>query len=333
MAKAKDQETRGTVFIALTANLVIAAVKAVGGLVTGSPALLSEGAHSVADSMNEVFLLASLKRSSREPDAQHPFGYGKERFFWSLLAAVGIFVMGGCFSFYQGVMAFHEHEPESTRSFLVAIAVLVVALLAEGASLVRALLQVRGAARAGGRDFRAELRAAQDPTLRTVLAEDSTAVLGVLLALAGVGLHWATGNRSYEAYASLGIAVLLMYVAYRLGKDCRDSLIGEATDPAVRQKVYELLMRQPEIDTVTSLLTMRLGLDSTLLAARVDLSEGIDSETLEEALVRIKQTIADEFPEFDQIFLDIVDASPRDRRHARRMRHALRQAADGEASA
>jgi hypothetical protein len=92
--------------------------------------------------------------------------------------------------------------------------------------------------------------------------------------------------------------------------------------------VYELLMRQPEIDTVTSLLTMRLGLDSTLLAARVDLSEGIDSETLEEALVRIKQTIADEYPEFDQIFLDIVDASPRDRQHARRMRHALRQAAD-----
>lgn len=321
---AKDQETRGTVVVALVANLVIAAAKAVGGLVTGSPALLSEGAHSVADSLNEVFLLASLKRSRKEPDAQHPFGYGKERFFWSLLAAVGIFVMGGCFSFYEGLMAFRETETQTTRAFVVAAVVLVVALLAEGASLARA---VRQSMREGG-----GLRGGSDPTLRTVLAEDSTAVLGVLLALAGVTLHWMTGSPAYEGGASLGIALLLMYVAYRLGKDCRDSLIGEAADPVLREHVYELLMRQPEIDTVTSVLTMRLGMDATLLAARVDLVGGIDSETLEDSLVRIKRHIAEQYPELDagHVFLDILDASPGDRRHATRMRHALREAAGAQ---
>jgi cation diffusion facilitator family transporter len=205
-----------------------------------------------------------------------------------------------------------------------------VALVAEGTSLLRALYQVRAQARANGRRFREELRAAEDPSLRTVLAEDSTAVLGVVLALAGVGLHMATGERRWEAYASIGIAVLLMYVAYRLGKDSRDSLIGEAADPALSRQVHELLLSQPEIDTVTALLTMRLGLESTLLAARVDLSPGIESEKLERALVRVKRTIAEKYPVFDQIFLDIVDvdSDTGDRQAADRLRKALDHAAD-----
>ncbi|MFF3561975.1 cation diffusion facilitator family transporter [Streptomyces sp. NPDC002574] len=320
----KDTQTKGTVFVALAANLVIAVAKAVGGLISTSPALLSEAAHSVADTLNEIFLLAALRRSRRRPDAQHPFGYGKERYFWSLLAAVGIFVMGGCFSFYQGITAFHEHEPHTLKAFLIATAVLVISLIAEGSSLVKALLQVRGGAREHGRSFRTELREGEDPTLRTVIGEDSAAVLGVLLALAGVGLHWATGGRQWEAWASLAIAVLLMFVAYRLGKDCRDTLIGEAADPRLRQRAHELLTRQPEIDTVTALLTMRLGVDSVLLAVRVDLTEGIDSETVEEAAVRIKSTLAEEFPELDQIFLDVTDATAEDRREAHELGRSLR---------
>jgi cation diffusion facilitator family transporter len=138
------------VIVALGANLLIAVAKAVGGLIAGSPALLSEAAHSVADSMNEVFLLAALRRSRRPADRRHPFGYGKERFFWSLLAAVGIFVMGGCFSFFQGFEALRNGADESFGGYLVGIAVLVVALLAEGGSLLRALHQVRGQGGAGG---------------------------------------------------------------------------------------------------------------------------------------------------------------------------------------
>lgn len=145
---AADRKTRITVLVALAANLVIAAAKAVGGLIAGSPALLSEAAHSVADSLNEVFLLAALRRSRRPADDRHPFGYGKERFFWSLLAAVGIFVMGACFSVFQGVEALRNGAEETSTGYIVGLVVLAVSLIVEGISLLRALHQVR--AQGGG---------------------------------------------------------------------------------------------------------------------------------------------------------------------------------------
>ncbi|MCX5401403.1 cation diffusion facilitator family transporter [Streptomyces sp. NBC_00102] len=298
--KSADRRTRITVLVALAANLVIASAKTVGGLLSGSPALLSEAAHSVADSVNEVFLLAALRRSRRPADARHPFGYGKERYFWSLLAAVGIFVMGGCFSFFQGFEALRSHEEESGSSgYAVGLAVLGVALVAEGTSLVRALHQVRH-----------EEGGAKDPALRTVVAEDATAVIGVVLAMAGMALHLVTGNVVWEASASLAIGVLLVYVAFRLGRDARDQLIGEAADPELREAIGDFLGRQAEIDNVESLLTMRLGLDSVLVAARVDLSPGIDSEEVERVSVRIRRTMSRTWPQADHVFLDITNAPP-----------------------
>ncbi|MEU9362599.1 cation diffusion facilitator family transporter [Streptomyces sp. NPDC048301] len=295
-----DRRTRVTVLVALAANLVIAAAKTVGGLLSGSPALLSEAAHSVADSVNEVFLLAALRRSHRPPDARHPFGYGKERYFWSLLAAVGIFVVGGCFSFYQGFEALGRDDQESSGGYTVGLIVLAVALLAEGGSLVRALLQLRR-----------EKDAGRDPALRTVIAEDSTAVLGVLLAMAGMVLHLVTGSVVWEASASLGIGLLLVYVAFRLGRDARDRLIGESADPELRHGVEELLTSQAEIDNVAALFTMGLGLDSVLVAARVDLAPGIDSEEVERVSVRIKRSIGGNWPQAQHVFLDITNAPPR----------------------
>ncbi|MGW1467125.1 cation diffusion facilitator family transporter [Streptomyces sp. NPDC002308] len=289
-----------TVLVALAANLVIAAAKTVGGLLSGSPALMSEAAHSVADSMNEVFLLAALRRSRRPPDARHPFGYGKERYFWSLLAAVGIFVMGGCFSFFQGFEALRSHDQESPSGYAVGLAVLGVALVAEGTSLVRALHQVRG-----------EEGGAKDPALRTVVAEDATAVLGVVLAMAGMALHLVTGNVVWEGSASLAIGLLLVYVAFRLGRDARDQLIGESADPALQKEIGDFLGSQEEIDNVESLLTMRLGLDSVLVAARVDLSPGIDSEEIERVSVRIRGTVNRTWPQADHVYLDITNAPPR----------------------
>ncbi|MEU5599366.1 cation diffusion facilitator family transporter [Streptomyces sp. NPDC020298] len=291
-----DRKTRITVWVALAANLVIAAAKAAGGLLAGSPALMSEAAHSVADSLNEVFLLAALRRSRRPADARHPFGYGKERFFWSLLAAVGIFVMGGCFSFFQGAEALRSGASEKFSGYVAGLIVLGVALLAEGASLFRALHQVR---RQGG--------SLRDPALRTVVAEDGTAVLGVTLAIIGMALHMATGQVVWEASASLAIGVLLVYVAYRLGRDARDQLIGEAADPEQSDGIRTLLSQQPEIDSVEALFTMKMGLDSTLVAARIDLVPGLDSERVEEVSVRIKQSLAEAVPEADQIFLDVTD--------------------------
>nr|WP_206439071.1 cation diffusion facilitator family transporter [Streptomyces scabichelini] len=286
--------------VALTANVVIAVAKTVGGLVAGSPALLSEAAHSVADSMNEVFLLAALRRSRRPADSRHPFGYGKERFFWSLLAAVGIFVMGGCFSFFQGFEALRRGASESYEGYVAGLVVLGVALVSEGISLLRALHQVRtqgGASRA------------RDPALRTVVAEDGTAVLGVTLAIAGMALHMTTGQVVWEALASLAIGALLVYVAYRLGRDARDQLIGRATDPEHSRRIRAMLEAQPEIDSVESLLTMKLGLDSTLVAARVDLTPGLDSEEVELVAERIKRSVSHAIPEAEQIFLDVTDAA------------------------
>ncbi|MGV9245642.1 cation diffusion facilitator family transporter [Streptomyces sp. NPDC003710] len=299
-----DGRTRVTVLVALGANLGIAVAKAVGGLLAGSPALLSEAAHSVADSLNEIFLLAALHRSRRPADRRHPFGYGKERFFWSLLAAVGIFVTGGCFSFFQGLEALKGGAKESHSGYVAGLAVLVVALLSEGGSLVRALHQVH-------RQHATAAQGLRDPALRTVLAEDSTAVLGVILAIAGMALHMATGNVVWEASASLAIGVLLVYVAYRLGREARDQLIGQAADPELSDRIRALLKAQPEIDSVEALLTMQLGLDSLLVAARVDLVPGLDSEEVEEVAVRIKRSVAHTVPETHQMFLDITDAPTR----------------------
>lgn len=295
--KESDGKTRVTVLVALAANLVITVAKAVGGVAAGSPALLSEAAHSAADSMNEVFLLLAVRRSRRPPDLRHPFGYGKERYFWALLAAVGIFVMGGCFSFYQGFHALGADKQESHAGYVAGLAVLTVALLAEGASLLRAVHQLRK-----------QKDGARDPALRTVLAEDSTAVLGVLLAMAGMVLHLITGKVIWEASASIAIGLLLVYVAYRLGREARDQLIGEAVEPELRNRIRELLDDQPEIDNVAALLTMQLGLDSTLVAARVDLTPGFDSEEVELVCVRIKRLISTAWPQADHVFLDITEA-------------------------
>jgi cation diffusion facilitator family transporter len=292
-----DEGTKGAVLVALGANLVIAVAKAVAGLFSGSPALLSEAAHSVADSLNEVFLLLSLRRSRRAPDSDHPFGYGKERYFWSLLAAVGIFVLGGCFSFYQGVHALSGSEDESRSGYLAGLAVLLIALIAESASLLKAVIEARRSDEGAG-----------DPALRTVLAEDGTAVIGVLLAAAGMVIHMTTGSPLGEAVASMAIGVLLMVVAFGLGRIAHQQLIGVSVDSELRDGLRDLLVRQPEIDTVEELLTMRLGLDSTLVAARIDLVGGMDSERVEEVSLRIRRDIRRKWPSADRVFLDITDA-------------------------
>ncbi len=192
--------SRASVYAALAANVVIAAAKLSAGLITASPALLSEAAHSLADSVNELFLLASLRRAGRTADRRHPFGYGKERFFWSFLAAVGIFVTGGCFSLYQGVRAWQSPRQETAAELIAAAAVLLVALVAEAASLAKALSQARARSGRGHGLSRRELMG--EPALRTVIAEDGAAVIGVFIALAGVGLHALTGELRWEAAAS-----------------------------------------------------------------------------------------------------------------------------------
>jgi cation diffusion facilitator family transporter len=310
-----DADTRVTVVLALAVNLVIATAKVVGGLLSGSPALLSEAAHSVADSFNELFLLAAVARSRRTADARHPFGYGKERFFWSMLAAVAIFVTGACFSLYQGLHTLLGDANSEPSAFRVGFAVLGVAFAAEAISFARAVTQAVGEARRRGTALGDQLRGG-DPALRTVLAEDGAALIGVLLAAGGMAAHAATGSIAWEAAASLAIAVLLALIAFHLGRDSKDLLIGEAADPTLRQAAYRFLAEQPGIDTVVALLTMQLGPDSALLVARVDLADGFDSDGVEEASERVKAALRHEFPMFRQVYLDIADATDADREQA-----------------
>lgn len=300
--------------MALGANLVIVVAKVVGGLFAGSPALLSEAAHSVADSLNEVFLLAALRRSRKPADSKHPFGYGKERFFWALLAAVGIFVMGGCFSVFQGYEALSSGSQESHSGYTAGLVVLGVALLAEGTSLIRAVHQARRDP--GSRGLR-------DPALRTVLAEDGTAVIGVVIAMAGMALHMVTGDVVWEASASFAIGLLLVVVAFWLGSENRGQLIGEAADPELRREIQEVLEAQPEIDNVHSLLTMKLGMESTLVAARIDLAPGMESEEVELVSERIKASVLEAVPKADPVFLDVTEAPPEHGEDGRRPGPAL----------
>ncbi|MCU1691047.1 MAG: cation diffusion facilitator family transporter [Frankiales bacterium] len=303
-------ETRGTVLAALAANLAVAVAKAVGGIFTGSAALLAEAAHSVADTLNEVFLLLSLRKADRPADRTHPFGYGKERFFWSLLAAVGIFVSGAGYSAYEGVEALRgtEDEVPSARSFLVVYAVLLVSLALEGASLGKALKQVRSEAAASGRRPLAFVRRSPDPTVKTVASEDTVAVVGVLVALTGTALHQVTGDQLWDGVASLSIAALLAYVAVVLGRDTKELLIGEAADPAVRLAAYDVLTRHPEVEVLAHLLTMQLGPTAVLVAARVRVSDALTSEQVRDLCSHVEAELVAARPEVVQVFVDVSGA-------------------------
>src|SRR5262249_55972585 len=183
---AEQSATVRTVLIAGAANLFVGAIKLVAGLLVGSSAMLAEAAHSAADTLNQVFLLASLRRGARPADAKHPFGYGQERYFWSLLAAFGIFIAGAGFSIFEGALALSR---ESTESPLLAYLVLAAAALAEGTSLIRVLAQYRGEARRTHTEMLDQMRSNPDTTVRTALFEDSAAMIGLALAALGLMLR------------------------------------------------------------------------------------------------------------------------------------------------
>ncbi len=309
----------GTVLIALGVNAVVAVAKGVGGVVSGSSAMLAEAAHSVADTLNEVFLLVALRRGERAADQQHPFGYGKERFFWSLIAAVGIFVAGAMFSFFEAYRTV-TGPPGEEGGFLVPYVVLALAFLLEGASFLRAIRQVRREARAAGKGLLAHIRASDDPTVKTVASEDSAALVGIVIAAAGILGNQLTGDVLYQGIASLLIGLLLVYVAYALGRDSMGLLISESADPALRQQLTDELSSYDEVDQVIDLLTMRIGTRRLLVAVRLDFDTSLSSDRIEQLSTRIDERLHNRFPAVDQLFLDATahtESRPRERREAR----------------
>jgi cation diffusion facilitator family transporter len=294
---------RRTVLVALAANASIAVAKLVAGVASGSSAMLAEAAHSIADTMNQVFLLFSLALGERPPDAGHPFGHGKERFFWSFLAAVGIFVAGAGFSLFEGLHRIFG-PPAEHGSFAIVYAVLGFSLVADGGSLVRAWRHTRHEASERRQPYASYVRASRDPTTKTVLFEDSAAVIGVLLALAGVAMFQATGNQVYDGVASVLIGVLLAVVAVALGRDTKNLLIGEAATPEERKAITDIIEAHPGVDGVLELLTMALSPDSLLVAARVDLADGLSADEIERASSQIDHELRERIPTVWQVFLD-----------------------------
>ncbi|MEO6512511.1 MAG: cation diffusion facilitator family transporter [Nocardioides sp.] len=297
-----DDESARTVLVAGAANLLIAAAKLVAGLASGSSAMLAEAAHSFGDTMNQALLLTALRRSQRPADEAHPFGYGQARYFWSLLAAVGIFVLGAGFAAYEGVTSLLD--PGEAGSPLWSFVVLGAAFLFEGASFLRAVWQLRREAVAAGRPVSAHLRHEADPALRAVVWEDGVALLGLVLAAAGLAIDELTGLRVWDAVASLAIAALLVGVAYGLGRQNMEHLIGKAVAPDMQRGIADLIRGTDGVDGVLELLTMRLAPDQVLVAARVDLASDFTPEELEEAADEVERRIREEFPEVRHVFLD-----------------------------
>jgi cation diffusion facilitator family transporter len=298
-------ESTLTVLVATGANALIAVLKFVAGALTGSAAMLAEAVHSVADTATELLLLTALRQSVRRPDRRHPFGYGKARFFWALIAAVSIFVSGAAFALIEGVRTMLDGEAEQTLAW-VAYAVLGVSFLLEGTSWVRAVQQVRAESAREGVGFSEWLRGTDDPTVKSVFFEDSAALIGLLLAFGGVGLHQLTGSGFWDGLASVLIGVLLTGVAFVLGRTNAGLLIGRQADRRTVYALRDALAARPEVEQVVDLLTMTIGTDQVLLCARLDFDDALGAADLERACVEIDAELHARFPDLADIFLEPV---------------------------
>ena len=299
--EATPGETRRTVIVAGAANVFVGVIKLAAGLLTGSSAMLAEAAHSAADTLNQAFLLTSVHRGQRPADPSHPFGYGQERYFWSLLAAFGIFVAGGGFSIFEGILALGH---EGSGDLLIAYIALALAGVAEGTSLIRAYSQMRGEARRGHTELVEHVQRSPDTTVKAALFEDLAAVIGLVLAAAGLVLRQLTGSGVWDAAASMAIGALLIVVAVKLGLDSRDLLIGRAADTQEQQIIREVIENAPGVDALVELLTMHLGPDHLLVAARVDFSGDLTGDEAEDLASKIDGQLAERLSVTSHVFVD-----------------------------
>jgi cation diffusion facilitator family transporter len=305
---ADSGESRLTVTLALCANLAVGALKLAAGLISGSSALLSEAAHSGGDTTTEVLLLVAQRRSVRPADRFHPFGYGKERYFWSLLAAVAIFVSGAGFAFWQGFRTILGPSGES-QYLWINYPVLALAAVLESISLRQAAGQMRRETRRTRRSVVAYVLNPRDPTVNSVLLEDTAAIIGIVLAAAGVGLHQLTGSAMWDGAASLAIGTLLLAVSGVLARACRALLIGQQADPEFIAAAVEIMEKHDEVDDVVDVLTMLMGTDSVLLCARVDFRDALSAGDLERACVRLDRQLRSELPMLNEVFIQPASRS------------------------
>ncbi|MET1087534.1 MAG: cation transporter [Arthrobacter sp.] len=290
----KRTESNGnllTVIIAFAANALVAAAKSVAAVITGSASMTAEAAHSWADAGNQVFLFFAERRSARPRDESHPMGYGREAYVWSMFAAFGLFTAGAVVSIMHGIQELIEPEPAS--DFAVAYVVLAAAFVLEGISFIQAFRQTRKAARELDRGTLQQVLISSDPTLRAVFAEDAAALIGLVVAFAGVLLHQITGSALPDAVGSIVVGVLLGVVAVVLIDRNRRFLVGQGVTADIERSMARRLLEHRDIARLTYLHLEFVGPRKLYVVAAVDLQGDHPEHEVAVSLRRIERDLED----------------------------------------
>ena len=288
------------IYAALAGNAAIAATKFGASAVTGSASMASEGVHSLVDTVNHVLLLYGKRRARRLPDKLHPFGYGRELYFWTFVVAIMVFALGALVSIYQGVV--HIRAPEHVQQPLVNFVVLGLSLVFEGLSWRVGFREFHASLRPG-QSLSQALRTSKDLSLLAVLIEDSAAVLGLLIAAAGQALSLWLDMPALDGVASLLIGLLLARAAYALGIRSRDLLVGEAADPELVDALLAIANADPAIVHANGVLTSYLGPDELSVALSAEFRDDLSTADIEQAIVRIEDRLRERYPELLVIFV------------------------------
>jgi cation diffusion facilitator family transporter len=295
-----DEHSTTAVVAAFLANLGIAIMKFVGFAFTGSGAMLAEAVHSVADTGNEGLLLLGGHKSKRMADVEHPFGYGRERYFWAFVVSVLLFSLGGLFSIFDGIeKLLNPHELESIGW---AIGILVGAMVLELFSFrtaIRSTRQVKGAVR-----WWRFIRTAKTPELPIVLLEDLAALIGLSIALVAVIAAEVTGDTAYDALGSLAIGALLVVIAVILAVEMRSLLLGEAASPDVERRIVEAMESGDNVCRVIHIRTEHLGPEELLVAAKLEFDDGLSTRELADVINEVEATVRSKVPQARVIYLE-----------------------------
>ncbi|MGB3298311.1 MAG: cation diffusion facilitator family transporter [Phormidesmis sp.] len=294
--------SKTAIYAAMAANIAIGVAKFAGAYVSGSSAMLSEGIHSVVDSVNEVLLLYGLKQSERLADEQFPLGRSQELYFWSLMVAVLIFALGGGVSVLQGIRSFHAETVSSDP--LVSYGVLAAAAVFEGAALWVSIRAFKKTQADPEMKLWQAIARSKDPGAFIVIVEDSAALVGLAIAFAGVWLSERTGNPMYDAIASMSIGLLLTVVAIALVAKTKGLLIGESASPETRASIQQIVRSDAAVSNSEAPITLHLGPQDVLLALNIEFKDSLSANEIEAAVRRIETNVREAHTEVKRIFIE-----------------------------
>jgi cation diffusion facilitator family transporter len=288
------------IIAALIGNSLISITKFIAALITSSSAMLSEGIHSLVDTGNQILLLYGLKQAKRPADENFPFGHGKEVYFWSFIVAILIFALGGGISIYEGIQ--HMRHPKPISNPVINYIVLGLALIFEGAAWCFAFREFNRAKGKWG--YIEAVQRGKDPSMFVVLFEDSAAMLGLLVAFAGIGLTQMTGILYFDGAASIIIGLILIGTAIWLAYETKGLLIGESANRPVTNGIREILKSNPLVEHVNEVLTMHMGPDFILANLSVDFRDHATADDIESVIAEMDQAIKRQYPQIKRIFIE-----------------------------